>query len=90
MHANTVNAPKNGMQNLSKFQKSTSIAHFFWHILRRRHSDNKSVRRVVQRPSFHPKNLAPTIAMKQPTETTELVKFWLARYGLKEKKSPNV
>lgn len=59
-------------------------------ILRLRHSDNKSVRRVVQRPSFHPKNLAPTIAMKQPTETAELVKFRLARYGLKEKKSPDV
>ena len=56
-------------------------------ILNLRHEDKGSVRRHVQRPINHPKNLAPTISMKQPTQTAELVKFRLARYGLKNDKS---
>lgn len=56
-------------------------------VLKRRHDDQESVRRVVPKPANHPKRLAPTIAMKQPTETEELVKFRLARYGPKKEMS---
>ena len=56
-------------------------------VLKRRHDDKGSVRRFVAKPANHPKRLAPSIAMKQPTETKELVKFRLARYGPKKKTS---
>ena len=58
-------------------------------ILRRRHDDAGSVRRAVARPVSHPKNLAPTISMKQPTPTEELVQFRLARFGLKKDEKKN-
>lgn len=50
-------------------------------VLKRRHDDKGSVRRVVTKPANHPKHLAPSVAMKQPTDTEELVKFRLARHG---------
>ena len=61
-------------------------------IWRLRHDDTGSVRRPVVRPVNHPKNMAPTISMKQPTATEELVQFRLARYGLQkdEKKKTRI
>ena len=56
-------------------------------VLKRRHDDQGSVQRVVPKPANHPKRLAPTIAMKQPMETEELVKFRLARYRPKKEMS---
>ena len=41
-------------------------------VLKRRHDDQGSVRRVVPKPANHPKRSAPTIAMKQPMETEDL------------------
>ena len=55
-------------------------------ILRRLHDDAGSVRRTVAQPVKDPKNLAPTILMKQPTDTAGLFQFRLARYGVKTKK----
>ena len=54
-------------------------------VLKRRHVDKGSVRRFFAKPANHPKRLAPSIAMKQPTETKELVR--LARYGAKKETS---
>ena len=56
-------------------------------VLRRRHDDAGSVRRTVAQPVNHPKQLASTISMKQPTATSELIKFRLARYGLQKEET---
>ena len=56
-------------------------------ILKGRHDDKGSVRRKLERPATHPKNLAPTIGMRQPVPTEDLVKFRNLRYG-NRKKSP--
>ena len=56
-------------------------------ILKGRHDDKGSVRRKLERPATHPKNLAPTIGMRQPVPTEDLVKFRNSRYG-NRKKSP--
>ena len=56
-------------------------------VLKHCHDDKGSVRQVVAKPANHPKPLATTIAMKQSTETEELVKFRLARYGPKKETS---
>lgn len=45
-------------------------------ILCRRHDDTGSVRRTVAQPVNHPKNVAPTISMKQPTATAELAQIY--------------
>lgn len=51
-------------------------------ILKRRFDDKGSIRRAVPRPMNHPKNVAATIAMKQPTATSELIQFRNKRYGI--------
>ena len=51
-------------------------------ILKRRFEDKGSIRRPVPRPSNHPKNLAATIAMKQPTATSKLIQLSNKRYGI--------
>ena len=56
-------------------------------VLKCRHDDKGSVRRVVGKPANHAKWLAPNIAMKQPREAEELVKFRLARYDPRKKAS---
>ena len=73
-HAEPVKKPK----------EYTYIPHLMSQVLRCRYSDPQTVTRLMPRPASHPKNLAPTIAMKQPTATAELVKYRLARYGCKK------
>ena len=55
-------------------------------ILKGRHDDKGSVRRKLERPATHPKNLAPTIGMRQPVPTEDLVKFRNLRYGNRKKR----
>ena len=55
--------------------------HLLTRVLKLRADDKQSVRKVVERPANHPKNLAGTIAMKQPTPTAELIQFRNLRFG---------
>lgn len=54
-------------------------------ILRRRAEDTEPVTRHIEVSPTNPINLAPTIAMKQPPPTEELVKAKLSRFQSKKK-----
>jgi len=53
-------------------------------ILKRRAEDNNSILRLIEISETNPQNLAPTIAMREPPATKDLVEARLSRF--KDKK----
>ena len=53
-------------------------------ILRARVDDNESAGRVVSLPENHPRNLAPTIALRESLELIDLLQEYRSRFGSKK------
>ena len=73
-------------KNWSAQVTKTDETYDFWpllvsRILKKRVADQETVLRKVITPADHPKNIAPTIAMKPVPKTSDLVQKSLSRYS---------
>ena len=60
------------------------VPHLMASILKARVEDQESAGRVVSLPENHPRNLAPTIALRESPELIDLVLEYKSRFGSKK------